>query len=39
MTYDGVYVALAELLDAPLAPLHQRLAAAPGPRCDFTTPA
>ena len=38
-TYDGVYVALAELLDAPLATLDQRLAAAPGPRCDFTTPA
>jgi predicted nucleic acid-binding protein len=38
-TYDGVHVALAELLDAPLATLDQPLAAAPGPRCDFTTPA
>lgn len=38
-TYDGVDVALAELLDAPLATLDQRLAAAPGPRCDVTTPA
>lgn len=37
-TYDGTYVALAELLDAPLAALDQRLAAAPGPRCRFTTP-
>ena len=36
--YDGTYVALAELLDAPLATLDQRLAAAPGPRCRFTTP-
>jgi predicted nucleic acid-binding protein len=37
-TYDGTYVALAELLDAPLATLDQRLAAASGPRCRFTTP-
>jgi predicted nucleic acid-binding protein len=36
--YDGTYVALAELLDAPLATLDQRLAAAPGPRCRFATP-
>lgn len=36
--YDGTYVALAELLDAPLATLDQRLATAPGPRCRFTTP-
>ena len=36
--YDGTYVALAELLDAPLATLDQRLVAAPGPRCRFTTP-
>lgn len=36
--YDGSYVALAELLDAPLATLDHRLAAAPGPRCRFTTP-
>lgn len=37
-TYDGAYVALAEELDAPLATLDQRLAAAPGPRCAFQTP-
>jgi predicted nucleic acid-binding protein len=37
-TYDGAYVALAELLDAPLATLDQRLTSAPGPRCRFTTP-
>lgn len=36
--YDGTYVALAELLDAPLATLDRRLAGAPGPRCRFTTP-
>ena len=32
---DGTEVASAELLDAPLAKLDQRLAAAPGPRCRF----
>ena len=37
-TYDAVYVALAEQLDAPLATLDQRLAAATGPRCPFATP-
>lgn len=36
--YDGTFVALAELLDAPLATVDQRLADAPGPRCRFTTP-
>jgi predicted nucleic acid-binding protein len=36
--YDGAYVALAEQLDAPLATLDQRLAAATGPRCAFATP-
>ena len=36
--YDGTYVALAELLDADLATLDQRLADAPGPRCGFMTP-
>ncbi len=36
--YDGAYVALAELLDARLATLDQRLAGAPGPRCRFATP-
>lgn len=38
-TYDAAYVALAEDLDAPLVTLDQWLAAAPGPRCTFTTPA
>jgi predicted nucleic acid-binding protein len=37
-TYDAAYVALAEQLDAPLATLDQRLAAATGPRCTFATP-
>lgn len=32
--YDGVYVALAELLDAPLWTLDQRLAGAPGLRAE-----
>jgi predicted nucleic acid-binding protein len=36
--YDAFYVALAEALDAPLATLDQRLAAAPGPTCRFITP-
>jgi predicted nucleic acid-binding protein len=36
--YDGTYVALAERLDAPLATLDQRLAAAPSTRCRFMTP-
>jgi predicted nucleic acid-binding protein len=36
--HDASYVALAELLDAPLATLDQRLAGAPGPRCRVTTP-
>lgn len=31
--YDATYVALAELLDAPLLTFDARLAAAPGPRC------
>jgi predicted nucleic acid-binding protein len=35
---DAWYVAVAELLDAPLATLDRRLAAAPGPRCEFLTP-
>jgi predicted nucleic acid-binding protein len=36
--YDASYVALAELLDAPLVTLDRRLARAPGPRCEFLTP-
>lgn len=37
--YDAAYVALAELLEAPLVTLDRRLAAAPGPRCEFRVPA
>lgn len=33
--YDAAYVALAELLDAPLITLDARLARAPGPRCEI----
>jgi predicted nucleic acid-binding protein len=36
--HDACYVALAELLDAPLVTLDRRLARAPGPRCEFLTP-
>lgn len=36
--YDAAYVALAELLDAPLVTLDRRLARAPGPRCAFRCP-
>lgn len=36
--YDACYVALAELLEAPLATLDGRLARASGPRCTFLTP-
>ena len=36
--YDGWYVAVAELLDVPLATLDGRLAAATGPRCQFLLP-
>lgn len=36
--YDASYVALAELLDAPLLTLDRRLARAPGPTCVFLTP-
>lgn len=36
--YDAWYVAVAELLDAPLATLDQRLASAPGPRCELLAP-
>ncbi len=34
-TYDAAFVALAELLDAPLLTTDSRLARAPGPRCEF----
>lgn len=37
-SYDAWYVAVAELLDAPLATLDQRLVNAPGPTCAFRTP-
>jgi len=33
--YDSAYVALAEVLDCPLVTVDERLARAPGPRCDF----
>ncbi|MGI8800148.1 MAG: type II toxin-antitoxin system VapC family toxin [Pseudonocardia sp.] len=36
--YDACYLALAELLDAPLVTLDRRLAQAPGPRCVVLTP-
>jgi predicted nucleic acid-binding protein len=35
--YDAAYVALAELLAAPLITLDQRLARAPGTRCRILT--
>ena len=37
-SYDGWYVAVAELLDAPLATLDGHLANSPGPRCQFLLP-
>jgi len=37
-TYDACYVALAEILDAPLATLDLRLARAPGIRCEVRVP-
>lgn len=37
-TYDAWYVAVAELLDAPLVTLDQRLVAAPGLTCRLLTP-
>jgi predicted nucleic acid-binding protein len=36
--YDAAHVAAAELVDAPLATLDRRLAAAPGTRCEFWLP-
>jgi predicted nucleic acid-binding protein len=38
-SYDAWYVALAELLEAPLATLDLRTVEAPGSRCEFRTPA
>lgn len=35
--YDAAYVALAELLEAPLATLDERLLCSTGPRCEFLT--
>jgi predicted nucleic acid-binding protein len=37
--YDASYVALAELLEAPLATVDRRLARAPGIRCEVVVPA
>lgn len=34
-TYDAAFVALAEILDAPLLTTDARLTRAPGPRCEF----
>lgn len=36
--YDAWYVALAELLDAPLATVDVRLSRSQGPRCAFLIP-
>jgi predicted nucleic acid-binding protein len=36
--YDAWYVALAEVLDAPLATLDRKLARTPGVRCKFRVP-
>ena len=36
--FDAAYVAVAELVGEPLATLDRRLAAAPGPRCEFRLP-
>lgn len=37
-SYDAWHVAVAELLDVPLATLDHRLVGAPGPVCEFVTP-
>ncbi len=37
-SYDAWYVAVAELLDAPLATLDRRLVSSSGPTCRFLTP-
>ncbi len=36
--YDAWYVAIAEAFEIPLATLDTRLAAAPGPMCEFRLP-
>ena len=36
--YDAWYVALAEMLDAKLATLDEKLSRATGPRCGFVVP-
>ena len=36
--YDGIYVAIAEELDAPLATVDAKLRRATGPRCTFLAP-
>ncbi len=37
-SYDAAYVALAEILDAPLVTLDRRLSAAPGVTCRIEVP-
>ena len=37
-SYDAWYVAVAELIAAPLATLDTKLPRAPGPRCQFLLP-
>jgi predicted nucleic acid-binding protein len=37
-SYDASYVAVAELVGAPLATLDMKLVAAPGPACHFAHP-
>lgn len=36
--YDAFYVAVAEVLEAPLATLDRKLSRAPGPRCPMLLP-
>ena len=37
-SYDAWYVSLAEAIGSPLATLDERLAKAPGSKCEFLTP-